>query len=451
MTALLGRRSHQAAGLCARYCLIVVLAIGACMTHPNATLAVLCAALVWITTGVRQAFQALSLIVLIKYLNPELAQLPSSIGVVSWVAIFLAGARILPLVRARHLPVIGALLLFSFAALGLSRITSPAFDVSALKVLGFTWIAATVVVGFQRMTEQDLRRFWVWIVALYVAVISMSIATFPFQYIAFMPRGGGFQGVLNHAQALGPLLAPLTAWLIADVLMRRSHWQIPKIAVVAGLTVIILATQARTAIVAVAAALVLGYVAMLLKRRNFSLSPGKTLLYGSVAIVSMVLATAASPGFREQLWAFILKRGGSSVEQSFYVSRGDTIGGQWHNFLDSPLIGHGFGVYPSGLFPTPVTYFMGLPLSAPVEKGFLPTMMLEEVGLVGTLLFLPFLISLCRLAFSNTDPRWPVMFLACLFVNTGEAVFFAVNGISLFFWCLIGITVGLGAHSRARS
>ena len=83
---------------------------------------------------------------------------------------------------------------------------------------------------------------------------------------------------------------------------------------------------------------------------------------------------------------------------------------------------------------------MGIPVSAPVEKGFLPTAILEEIGMLGTVLFLIFIAFLTNAVVEGSDIRWAGMYFGCLFVNVGEAVFFSVGGIGLLYWLLIGLS-----------
>ncbi len=107
------------------------------------------------------------------------------------------------------------------------------------------------------------------------------------------------------------------------------------------------------------------------------------------------------------------------------------------------------GIYPSGDVPSGVKTFLGIPISASTEKGFIPTAVLEETGLIGTVFWLYFIFSLIRLALKSNDIRWIAMFFGCLFVNVGEAVFFSVGGIGLHLWLLIGLAIGVaGASTR---
>ena len=129
------------------------------------------------------------------------------------------------------------------------------------------------------------------------------------------------------------------------------------------------------------------------------------------------------------------------LDQAFYESRGGGALLQWDDFLDKPLTGNGFGVYPDGHFPAGVTLFDGIPISAPVEKGFLPTAILEEGGALGGALLALLIACLCRRAWRNTDLRWRAMFIACLGINIGECVFMSPGGIGIFDWVLLSLAM----------
>src|SRR5262249_33043058 len=80
----------------------------------------------------------------------------------------------------------------------------------------------------------------------------------------------------------------------------------------------------------------------------------------------------------------------------------------------------------------------GLPLSAPVEKGFLPTAVLEETGIFGAIFFALFLFSAMRLVVRRGDIVLAWIFFTCLFVNVGEMIFFSAGGLGLYIWLLMG-------------
>ncbi len=103
------------------------------------------------------------------------------------------------------------------------------------------------------------------------------------------------------------------------------------------------------------------------------------LLAGAAASVLVIVAVSTGKlGSVLTDYAFKGSKGEvDSLGGAFYESRGSGVLSEWQNFTTHPLTGNGFGVFPDGHFPVGVQYFAGIPISAPVEKGILPTAVLE--------------------------------------------------------------------------
>jgi hypothetical protein len=88
--------------------------------------------------------------------------------------------------------------------------------------------------------------------------------------------------------------------------------------------------------------------------------------------------------------------------------------------------------------------FAGIPLSAPVEKGFLPTAVLEETGIFGAVALLYVLWSLGKSAWRSPSLPLVAAFFTCLFVNFGEENLLSPSGIGFYLWTLIALAVRSG-------
>lgn len=406
-------------------------------------LIVLC---LWSLVGKVQAIQALSLSVIIKYLNPGIYSLPPEAGFLSWLILLLVGLRVLPSLRLRHMRVIGPLLLFSSIVAGLAFIVSATPLISLLKLFAFTFATATIIVAFEEYSSLELYQMKIWFFSLICAVILLSLPVFLFPSIAYLRNNSGFQGILNHPQAFGAFLAPVASWLLAVIVFKSKNKNVILIIVTVIIFALIILSETRTAAFAVILSIIVAFLVNLNRKYNDpDTALSRTVFFGILILFLASLVSVFSPNIVNMLsntvHEFIFKRDATDLKQSFYVSRGAGIENQWKNFLDSPLTGHGFGIYPSGYIPVGVTTFMGIPISAPVEKGFIPTAILEETGVIGTVLFLLFLGILFKQLVKNRDVRWTAMFFGCLFINFGEAVIFSVGGIGLHYWMLIGLSI----------
>jgi hypothetical protein len=324
-------------------------------------------------------------------------------------------------------------------------------SISIMKIITFVIAATTVLVAYRRVTLQRLEQLEVWLATLVLVVAVFSLLTLVRPSIAIYRTGTGLQGVLGHPQALAVLLAPLAAWLLSALTLIKGRLKPLLVLLIGALCVAMLMTEARTAAVAVAIGLALAALRALRTSRTqpFRASIGRLVAFAVVGVIGIGVASMTTDKLSAAATDFMMKRSGAKdVSQAFYKSRGGGIVSQWHNFLDAPLTGHGFGVYADGHFPAGVAMFQGIPISAPVEKGFVPTAVLEENGFFGGLLFLFAIVRLGQLAWRSGDPRRVALFGACVAVNLGEAVILAPGGIGMFVWILIGLAT---APARARA
>mgnify|MGYP004047240727 CR=1 FL=1 len=125
-------------------------------------------------------------------------------------------------------------------------------------------------------------------------------------------------------------------------------------------------------------------------------------------------------------------------------------------FLDHPWIGIGFGQ------PTPDIYakkyefintgysayysqdwitrdpIFGLPISAPVEKGVFITAILEEIGIIGTILYTIFYLKWSKLIILRSQSIFNVLLFFTIFsISFFEFVWFSI-GSSMFLWLWLG-------------
>ena len=97
----------------------------------------------------------------------------------------------------------------------------------------------------------ERRSIWLsqWMFSLYWVVLLLS-APLLLLPLGYLTNGSGWQGILNHPQAMGVFLVPFVALLIVAALLGSSSWTI---LVMAGTGVVaVWFTEARTALLAVA-------------------------------------------------------------------------------------------------------------------------------------------------------------------------------------------------------
>lgn len=403
----------------------------------------------WALCGTKCALQALSGSVLLTFLNPALFPTSEAQAILKW-GIYLAGvSRIFFdtfMLRYKLLVphMLTFLLLFVLAAFSTSMIASAALDVSLFKLIVFFLGASAILLGFE--ITHKARLYWEsWFLTLFYVVIVASLPTLFWDDIGRLRNGEGFQGILNHPQALGTFLAPMVAWITGMFLSREKG--ISLTVGIGGLLgwVLLFGTQARTAFLSVSLALISTILLTFLIRRDWLIGLKRTFVQRGIGILiyfAVPFAVIFHPIWQPALSSFLLKNQPNiSVQESFEISRGLLIKQSFENFAANPWLGIGFGV-PSNLstFNVQRDPIFGFPIGAPIEKGFIVSAILEEVGTVGAFFFVLLIASLLVAVVRKSSFAIVWMFLACLFVNIGEMIFFSLGGLGLYTWLLIGLS-----------
>ena len=426
--------------------LAVLVAVGVALlaVSPIVSAVALGACVIAALIGPGYALQALMIGTLITYANPAIVKLAPVAGALLRVVLVVAMLRVLPLMRASHLRLLWPIWLLGALSALTSYSTSPALSISIMKVITFTLAASVVVIAYGRLTAERQLRMQTWMLTIGLTVIALSALTLVRPGIAL---GGdrGLQGLLGQPQALGIFIAPFAAWSITGVLLMRRQVGRLELWVAIATALLIILTRARTGAFAVIFAIGVVFISRLVSRRRAQqASLGRPVLILSLSACVLLFAALATGQVGKFVTDFAFKdteKGQRNVYGAYYASRGGGVISEWNNFLASPWLGNGFGVYPDGKFPSGVVEFAGIPISAPIEKGFLPTAILEEGGLIGASSLALLIIWLGRSAWRSHDLRWRALFLACIGVNVGECVFLSPGGIGLIIWLLMGAAI----------
>lgn len=407
--------------------------------------------------GPVRTLQALMACTLVMYSNVHFVKHGPIDGVIFRVVLIAAVLRVMFSLRISDVRLVWPVWLFALVALCTSWMTSPALDISLMKISEFTFATTAVLIAFNHLKPQEVERLQAWFLTVGVTVVGMS-ALMLLKPGLGAGANGGLQGVLNQPQALGIFIAPFAAWSISGVLFmrRRSSWI--EVWLALGTVVLIVLTRARTAGFATLFAVAIVTLARTLGRRSAGQAAlGRPVIIVLVASLAVAAVGVTSGKLRQIVTEYAFKGTQTEVRgdvgDAFYESRGGGIVTEWRNFLQQPFTGNGFGVYPNGKFPSGVVRFHGIPISAPIEKGFLPTAVLEEDGLWGGILLTLIIVWLGRYAWRNADLRWRAMYVACLTINVGECVFLSPGGIGLFDWLLVGLaaTAYRSAYAPVRA
>lgn len=397
----------------------------------------------WSLTGVAQAMIALSISAIIRFTHPSLAATAPFESVLFWLIAMSAAVSLYARARLFSGPYF-FLLVFTVIAVLTSFMVSPNVDVSIMKALSFFIVTSALVAaaGSLRPSEIDLLQRWFFSLALSVALL--SLLTLPFPGIAFQTRAG-FQGLFSHPQLMGVFFAPFAAYFIVQIFLERTGvlpWWVFGVAVF--FAALITASGARTAMLATFLAVAMTLVVVLARGAAFRQTRNPQQIIGfAILMLLLSLSVIVFGGLRDELEALAFKGDGLSVDEAFQASRGAMASAHIENFLDAPLTGHGFGIYRGGVLggEAKIKRFLGIPISASAEKGVAFTAVLEEVGLIGGLVFYALVVALVATAAKSREPGIVAMALAAILVNFGQAIIFSIGGMGLFMWLLLAFSL----------
>ena len=416
------------------------------------------------------AVKALSISSIIIVANTHLVDINVVHGILRFPLIAVAGSRIFwEASRSRGGlfpgPHIKALLVFGGISLVLAFINQYYFMISFLKLGVFIYGAYAIMLATDmgRFSGSDLTVWFCSLVLFYVAgnLLAYGLGVGYVIRATIYETGAnmtlGLSGMTNHPQTQGPLSAISFVYAFCVYLFTpyRSRWVMGVVAPV--LLVLCYMSAARTGLFAalIAVGLVVGLAFMMRSGRTrvrINISTAQIVSIGLFAMVGLIVVEATTGGaITQKVSDFALKaiRSGDGGTMSFYAvfeSRMPLIESSWRVFVQRPWTGIGFGTSVDPLFVANATLF-----SAPTEKGFLPTALLEEVGIIGALSFAVFLIAFFVHYWKIRNIIALGMMACLLLLNLGEMMFFALGGMGLYSWSLIGAGIALGDRVVERS
>lgn len=335
----------------------------------------------------------------------------------------------------------------------LTIMTGYMVHIALLKLVNYT-IGTTAIfaqVAIQRARRCDLSE---WFITLIVVVVILGVASMPLG-IAYNAKAIDptkphiyFNGPFYHSNTLGPFAALICLYLACVYLFGayRNRWIC--LGCIAALLYFMRLSQSRTAFAAlVAGVIILVALTFVLRRRGWTFLRMNTrrptiVAVIAVAVIGAIAADVATGGrLSKEAVGFINKSAKTeelNIDQVL-SSRMGRIQVSWSNFQKSPLIGIGFELSTDEWFQQNASLFY-----APIEKGFLPTAILEQSGIIGTIFFVGTLVAMLAYLRRAMNVPGMVMFLGFLVVNCGEVMYFGVAGHGAFGWLLVAAGMNLG-------
>lgn len=249
-----------------------------------------------------------------------------------------------------------------------------------------------------------------------------------------------FCGVTKQSQVFAPLAGCVISWLLADMLFVEQRFEKMHLAIMGIGVVLTYLSSSRTGLVTLMVGVLM--VALYLPNKiSLPFNIKRRLKAGVAAMLILgVVAAIASEIMNDSISQWLRKvedvdKDTRSLSQAVTSSRQVLIEESMRDYHRNPLFGSGFQV-AERTAELVAKSGSGLVISAPIEKGVLPVMVLGETGIVGVVMFALFLISFY--AASSRRRLYVTLSLFTVFLasNMGEATFFSPGGMGGLLWAI---------------
>ena len=362
---------------------------------------------------------------------------------------------------------LGSLYLYLLVA-GFCSIFGYAPRVSWFKIINMSFFIGGILAGMSnlqnRYADLILVRATIMAIAIFIIVGSLMVVPFPSicystsidaTYIrtygleeaaAMMMQSGKtrlFGGITNQSQALSPIVACLSGWLLCDMLFVERKFSLPHVVLLGISPVMLYMTRSRTGLLAYVVMLfvVLVYCAKKIRiplRLKQRLRP--MIQLGCILLFAGAIFSELKGGVMSN-WIRKTSSEDTSLAESVMYSRLGKIEENLRDFRRNPLFGSGFQVdYMSE--HTIKTYGKGGwgMFSAPVEKSVAPVMILGETGIIGAIVFVGVLFAFYGGCARNRYFVTMTLFTVFFATNMAEATIFSPSGAGGIEWiiCIVG-------------
>lgn len=260
---------------------------------------------------------------------------------------------------------------------------------------------------------------------------------------ALMSIDGGvslFCGITRQSQAFAILAGTVLSWLIADMLFVEKRFDMLHLSLIGVGVLLTYLSRSRAGLLALLVGIVM--VAMYLpKKIRLSVNISRRLRTGLkvflllgffAGVVSELTSSSLSQWLRK---VEHVEEDARSLSEAVTSSRQGLIEESVRDFWRNPMFGSGFQVAED---TAKLVAYAGssMVISAPIEKGVLPVMVLGESGFVGAIFFAVFLFSFYSACFRRRLYVTAALFTVLLATNMGEATFFSPGGVGGVIWTI---------------
>ena len=338
-------------------------------------------------------------------------------------------------------------------------------QISYLKLVNFVVFFFGIWLGTHNVQYmmRDVFLVRAMLLAIVVFFIIGSLALLPFPHISYLSsllafREDGFEaamiaaemmqgyegaslfcGITNQSQTLAPVVALCFAWVVSDMIFIEKRMRWLHICLMVLAIPLLYLTRSRVAILTLVSALGVIYFYAMNKIKVFP-EVRQAIKKGMFLFGFLLVLVAVGAELNNQTVSKWLRKTNDiegdqrDFTEAFTSSRMGLMEVCMYEFERSPIFGSGFQVMERHL--DLLQHSDGFILSAPLEKGLLPVMVLGETGVVGSICFIFFLLSFFVVATRRKLYVTVSLFTVLFTANLGEATFFSPGGMGGTLWIL---------------
>lgn len=340
--------------------------------------------------------------------------------------------------------------------------------VSFLKLLQFVvfllsiWLCARCYSS----NESELYKVRIMFLSIVVVIVIGSFLVLPFPTISYatslrlaMRKGGEmaalsqfeqiredggmafFSGITDHSQTLAPMLALMLVYVLADMMFVARRMSVLHLFLIVSMFFFTYLTKSRTCLLSmlVGFGVLVAYTSkkIWIEPRVRSKVKGGFWAVIALMVIAAIILEMRDGGISKWVRKTSDRGDDRSLQEAVTASRQGTIEQCLYEYRQNPAMGIGFQV-DDGVLEL-YQNSSGLILSAPIEKGLLPLMVLGEGGIIGAGLFYCFIIAFLIGCVRNGFYVSQVCFVTFFMTNIGEATFLSPGGTGGILWMFFAV------------
>ena len=377
--------------------------------------------LVLITQEEKFAVQFFIFVQMRSLLSVGIAAPVANVGIVKWICIFGISIFVVIHCYSQTHPVLKSLIMllciFSVYAILSSMIISSYPVVAVFKIISYILPFVAVLLSVYKTRDCNCIHESNVLLGL---IIFGSIFVYPLS-IGYLRNGRFFQGLFNHPNILGVMVAVFIAGYIYE--NNRSLSFASFIVIVATCAFMIYKSYSRTGMISLIIILLIGIMFLNISKRQ-------KVFFVACMCLFVILLLLFNDAWKDEIIRFFLK-GGETIYDITY-SRENQINNNRERFLNSPVLGTGFNVpYNRGIRDFSFTFDLV------TENGNLVLAILGDTGIIGLLLFIICYYKLFSIGKHNENGY--TIFIAPFLVCMGEMAFFSTNNFAIILYLYFAI------------